>query len=61
MNPEFLAKLPSRLLNRSGDINPIITNALIVHLGQSALESLSNASAPNMHTLEMDVITKLMR
>ena len=61
-NPEFLNKLPSRLLNRSGDINPIVTNALIVHLAQSALESLSNANAtsPNMHTPEMEVITKLM-
>ena len=60
MNVEFLNKLPSRLLNRSGDINPIITNALIVHLGQSALENLSNGATPNMHTPEMDIITKLM-
>lgn len=60
MSPEFLNKLPSRLLNRSNDVNPIITNALIVHLGQSALDSLSNGATPNMHTPEMDVITKLM-
>lgn len=58
----FLNELPSRLLNRSGDLNPTIANALVIYVGSEAINQLqsTNNNQPPMHSPEMDILMKLL-
>ncbi|GMI05586.1 hypothetical protein TrVE_jg1082 [Triparma verrucosa] len=53
--PTFLAELPGRLLNRSGEVNASIVNSLVIYVGMEAMQKEGS-----MRGGEMDILTRLL-